>query len=48
MGTIGHLPFVQGTMAKAVSPQQAIALAAENNVAIQYDDSSSPILPLYR
>ena len=31
------LPFVQGTIAKAVSPQQAIQLAAENNVAIQYD-----------
>ena len=31
------LPFVQGTIAKAVSPQQAIALAAENNVQIQYD-----------
>ena len=26
------LPFVQGTIAKAVSPQQAIALAAANNV----------------
>ena len=31
------LPFVQGTVAKALSPQQAIALAAENNVPIQYD-----------
>ena len=31
------LPFVQGTIAKAVSPQQAIALAAANNVQIQYD-----------
>lgn len=31
------LPFVQGTIARALSPQQAIALAAENNVAIQYD-----------
>ena len=32
------LPFVQGTIAKALSPQQAIELAAENNVAIQYDE----------
>lgn len=31
------LPFVQGTVAKAVSPQQAITLAARNNVPIQYD-----------
>ena len=31
------LPFVQGTIAKAVSPQQAIALAAANHVQIQYD-----------
>jgi spore germination protein len=31
------LPFVQGTVAKAVSPQQAIQIAAQNNVAIQYD-----------
>lgn len=31
------LPFVQGTVAKAVSPQQAIQLAAANNVAIEYD-----------
>jgi spore germination protein len=31
------LPFVQGTIAKAVSPQQAITLAAENNVRIEYD-----------
>ena len=31
------LPFVQGTIAKAVSPQQAIALAARYNVPIQYD-----------
>ncbi len=32
------LPFVEGgEYAKAVSPQQAIQLAAENNVAIQYD-----------
>lgn len=31
------LPFVQGTVARAVSPQQAIELAAENNVPIRYD-----------
>ncbi|SEN95034.1 spore germination protein [Mesobacillus persicus] len=31
------LPFVQGSIAKAVSPQQAIQLAATNNVPIQYD-----------
>ena len=30
-------PFVQGTIAKALSPQQAIQLAADNNAAIQYD-----------
>ena len=35
------LPFVQGTIAKALSPQQAIALAAANHVAIQYDTQSS-------
>ena len=32
------LPFVQGTTAKAVSPSEPFRLAAENNVAIQYDD----------
>lgn len=31
------LPFVQGTVAKALSPQQAISLAAANHVQIQYD-----------
>lgn len=31
------LPFVQGTVARAVSPQQAIQIAANNNVPIQYD-----------
>jgi spore germination protein len=31
------LPFVQGSVAKAVSPQQAINLAAIHNVPIQYD-----------
>ncbi|MDP4086593.1 MAG: glycoside hydrolase family 18 protein [Bacillota bacterium] len=34
------LPFVQGTVAKAVSPQQAIQLAAEHNVPIQYDQKA--------
>jgi spore germination protein len=34
------LPFVQGTTARAVSPQQAILLAANNNVAIQYDQEA--------
>ncbi|MCQ6282738.1 glycosyl hydrolase family 18 protein [Bacillus sp. EB600] len=31
------LPFTPGTVAKAVSPQQAIQLAAQHNVPIQYD-----------
>ena len=31
------LPFVQGSIAKAVSPQQAVNLAAIHNVPIQYD-----------
>lgn len=31
------LPFVQGSVAKAVSPQQAIQLAARYNVPIEYD-----------
>jgi len=34
------LPFVQGTVAKAVSPQQAIQLAATHNVPIEYDTKS--------
>ncbi|MHC0039606.1 glycosyl hydrolase family 18 protein [Pseudoneobacillus sp. C159] len=34
------LPFVQGTVARAVSPQQAISLAATNNVPIQYDQKA--------
>ncbi|MBO1004754.1 glycoside hydrolase family 18 protein [Pseudogracilibacillus auburnensis] len=34
------LPFVQGTTAKAVSPQRAIQIAVENNVAIQYDQTA--------
>ncbi len=35
------LPFVEGTVARAVSPQQAIELAAQYNVPIQYDYESS-------
>lgn len=31
------LPFVQGSIARAVSPQQAIQIAANNNASIQYD-----------
>lgn len=34
------LPFVQGTTAKAVSPQEAIILAEENNVPISYDTTA--------
>ena len=34
------LPFKQGTTAKAVSPQQAIALAARHKVDIQYDETA--------
>jgi spore germination protein len=40
------LPFVQGTVAKAVSPQQAIELAAQNNVPIQYDTKAQA--PFFR
>jgi len=40
------LPFVQGSVAKAVSPQQAIRLAAENNVNIQYDSRAQA--PFFR
>lgn len=31
------LPFVRGTFARAVSPQRAIQIAADNNAAISYD-----------
>ena len=31
------LPFVQGSVAKAVSPQQAIAIARQNNAEIKYN-----------
>lgn len=34
------LPFVQGSIAKAVSPQQAIQIAAENDVSIEYDETA--------
>ena len=42
------LPFVQGTVAKALSPQQAIALAAANHVQIQYDTSAQAPFFKYR
>ncbi|MFB6469579.1 glycosyl hydrolase family 18 protein [Cytobacillus sp. Hz8] len=34
------LPFVQGSVARAVSPQQAIQLAATHNVPISYDSTA--------
>jgi len=34
------LPFAQGTIAKALSPQAAIQLASANNTAILYDDKA--------
>ncbi|MBY0121968.1 glycoside hydrolase family 18 protein [Bacillus sp. S/N-304-OC-R1] len=34
------LPFVQGSFARAISPQQAIQLAEKNNVSIQYDTAA--------
>jgi spore germination protein len=34
------LPFVQGSTAKAVSPQQAIQIAADNDVSIEYDETA--------
>lgn len=40
------LPFVQGTIARAVSPQQAIQIAADNNVAIQYSQRAQA--PFFR
>ena len=40
------LPFVQGTVAKAVSPQQAIELAARYKVPIQYDTKAQA--PFFR
>jgi spore germination protein len=41
------LPFVKGTIAKALSPQQAISLAATNNVPIQYDNEAQAPFFLY-
>jgi spore germination protein len=40
------LPFVQGTTAKAVSPQQAIRLAASHHVQIQYNTKAQA--PFFR
>ncbi|MBY8914899.1 glycoside hydrolase family 18 protein [Bacillus sp. YC2] len=40
------LPFKQGTTAKAVSPQQAIALAARYNVDIEYNETAQA--PFFR
>jgi len=40
------LPFVQGSVAKAVSPQQAIQLAASHNVPIEYDTTAQA--PFFR
>ena len=34
------LPFVQGSIAKAISPQQAIQIAAANNASIEYDEKA--------
>lgn len=42
------LPFVQGTIAKAVSPQQAIQLAAQHNVPIEYDTKAQAPFFRYR
>lgn len=39
------LPFVEGTVARALSPQQAIELARQFNVPIQYDyEAQAPFL----
>lgn len=40
------LPFVEGSVAKALSPQQAILLAAKENVAIEYDTKAQA--PFFR
>ncbi|MGG6314007.1 LysM peptidoglycan-binding domain-containing protein [Paenibacillus macerans] len=40
------LPFVQGSVARAVSPQQAIQLAARHNVAIEYSERAQA--PFFR
>lgn len=40
------LPFVKGTTARGISPQQAIQIAAQNNVNIEYDEKSQA--PFFR
>ncbi|WP_110928842.1 glycoside hydrolase family 18 protein [Bacillus massiliglaciei] len=42
------LPFVQGSVARAISPQQAIEIAAANNAAIQYDETAQAPFFRYR
>ncbi|WP_462410022.1 glycosyl hydrolase family 18 protein [Neobacillus sp. Marseille-QA0830] len=42
------LPFVQGTVARAVSPQQAIQLAAQHNVPIEYNTRAQAPFFRYR
>ena len=42
------LPFVQGTTARAISPQQAIDLARRNNVPILYDNNAQAPYFRYR
>jgi len=42
------LPFVEGSIAKALSPQAAIQLAADNNVAILYDQKAQAPYFKYR
>jgi spore germination protein len=42
------LPFVQGSVAKAVSPQQAIQLAAKHNVPIEYNTKAQAPFFKYR
>ena len=42
------LPFVQGTTARAISPQQAINLARQNNVPISYDTEAQAPYFRYR
>lgn len=42
------LPFVQGSTAKAISPQQAIQIAADNNVKIEYDQKAQAPFFKYR
>lgn len=42
------LPFKQGTTAKALSPQAAIVLAADNNVPIEYNEKAQAPTYKYR